>query len=151
MADQETRLHITAYLQAHHVLHLATTGPLGPWAAPVFYAVDEALSLYFFSNPETRHGQNIGDTAQAAGSVAGETLDWRQIQGIQLEGLASRLQGDAEAEGFAVYLGRFPWAEPIVAKQRSKVSLYRLVPKRIALTDNTRAFGERSWLELGEV
>ena len=38
---------IREYLEAHHVLTLATMDDGGPWATPLFYVSDDAMDLYF--------------------------------------------------------------------------------------------------------
>lgn len=145
---------IRAYLAAHHVLTLATQGPEGPWAAPLFYAAAD-LTLYFVSSPGSRHGRNLGAGGRAAAAIAEPYRDWQEIQGVQLEGVAAPLSGAERAAALAVYLARFPFAAafldpagPLYPAAGQKVSLYRLQPQRLALTDNRVAFGHRDWLEV---
>ena len=52
------RARIEAFLQAHHVMSLATSGPEGPWSAAVFYASD-GVTLYFLSAAASRHSRDI--------------------------------------------------------------------------------------------
>ena len=58
MSDEATRAQALAYLAAHHVVTIATHGPLGLWAAAVFYAND-GFRLVFLSAGHTRHAQNL--------------------------------------------------------------------------------------------
>ena len=62
-----TPLHDTtlSYLQTHHVMTLATRGPIGLSAATVFYVNDE-FTLYFLSSPASRHSQNIENSGRVA-------------------------------------------------------------------------------------
>lgn len=155
MTDGELRLRLAAYLAGHSVLGLATGGPAGPWCSPVFFVHDEALRLYFLSSPDTRHGQNLAASPRAAGAITADYRDWREIQGIQLEGSAAKLSGAEREEALALYLAKFPSAAPFLdpahpayARAGGKVALYRLTPVRLGLTDNQRGFGSKEWLEL---
>jgi uncharacterized protein YhbP (UPF0306 family) len=120
----------------------------------VYYASDASLSLYFFSDPDTRHGRNLAREGWASGAVTEEYEDWQQIQGVQLEGPVDVLAGSDREAGLRVYLGKFPWAAdflapegPYFARVGSKVALYRLRPARVGFTDNRLGFGHRDWLE----
>ncbi len=142
------------YLTCHRVMVLATHGPDGPWASPVYYACDAALCLYFFSDPASRHGQNLATCGWASAAITEDYADWRIIQGIQLEGPVDTLAGEAYTRGLEVYLKKFPWAKPFFDPQSdlyalagAKVRLYRLRPYRIGFTDNRMGFGHREWLE----
>ena len=81
-----------AYLAEHHVMTLATHGPLGLWAAAVFYASD-GFQLYFLSAGHTRHAQNMAASPRVAATIQEDYDDWTAIQGIQLEGTARPLAG----------------------------------------------------------
>lgn len=139
------------------MLVLATAGPEGPWASPVYYASDSALALYFFSDPASRHGRNLACHPWAGGAVTEEYARWEDIQGVQLEGPVEVLtEGDRQA-GLRVYLYKFPWAElfldpagPYYTTVGAKVALYRLSPRRLGFVDNRRGFGHREWLEYWE-
>ena len=62
------RPRIDAFLQAHHVMSLATSGLQGPWSAAVFYAND-GLLLYFLSAPGSRHSRDIEARGRAPGRI----------------------------------------------------------------------------------
>lgn len=147
----ELRERIEAFLGAHHVMTLATTGPAGPWAAAVFYASD-GLALYFVSAPTSRHSLDIEAGGTAAATIHAECRDWREIRGIQLEGAASRLDGAARAEAALCYGRKFPLvanlaSAPVeIAIALARVEWYQVTPRRIRLIDNTRGFGHREEL-----
>ncbi len=147
----ELRERIEAFLGAHHVMTLATTGPAGPWAAAVFYASD-GLALYFVSAPTSRHSVDIAAAGVVAATIHAECRDWREIRGIQLEGAASRLDGAARAAAALCYGRKFPLvanlaAAPVeIAIALARVDWYRVSPSRIRLIDNTRGFGHKEEL-----
>ncbi len=148
---------VRKYLEAHRVLVLCTHGPEGPWASPVYYASDSSLSLYFFSDPQTRHGRNLARSGWASGAVTEEYERWEDIQGVQLEGPVDILDGSLRQAALQLYLGKYPWAAAFLSPEgpyftavAGKVVLYRLRPARVGFTDNRLGFGHREWLELAE-
>lgn len=112
-----------------------------PHAATVFYALDRRGRLIFLSKGDSRHGRHIGSGAPVAVTVAREYTDWREIQGVQLWGRAEPLRGVARARALAVYLTRFPFVsalleDPGLAARLHGLEVYRVIPRRAALTDN---------------
>jgi len=132
---------------------LATGGQEGPWAAAVFY-VNEGCRLYFLSAPTSRHCRNIAQDARVAGTIQEDYADWREIKGVQLEGIATRLSGDEENRVRGLYAAKFPLlANPAavpgaIAKALAKVAWYRLAPQRAYFIDNSVAFGHRDEIDL---
>jgi uncharacterized protein YhbP (UPF0306 family) len=138
-----------AYLAAHNVMTLATTGPEGPWAAAVFYASRE-LDLYFVSSPKSRHAIDLERSPNAAAAIHEDYRDWRAIQGIQLAGTAERLEGAARDAALACYRQKFsflsnPVAELVpVLQALGKAACYRLIPSELHFIDNATGFGRRA-------
>lgn len=138
------------YLASHNVATLATCGADGPWAAAVFY-VNEGFSLYFLSAPSTRHARHLAADARLAATIHEDYARWQDIKGIQLEGRAERLEGDAAAAACARYAQKFPFTLPgaateVLARALAKIAWYRLTPERLYLIDNSRGFGHREEL-----
>lgn len=140
---------------------LATTGPDGaPQAAAVFYAVDEALNLYFLSSPNSRHSQNLAREPRVAAAVHADGLAWQSIQGLQIEGTAQQVQGAHElAHAAQVYGRRFEFLKGLLgvdsaggpAALRGPVAssrFYVLRPTWIRLIDNTQGFGHKEEMTL---
>jgi len=147
------RARIEAFLQAHHVMSLATSGPEGPWSAAVFYASD-GVTLYFLSAAASRHSRDIEASGRAAATIQSEIADWREIRGLQLEGAAARIHGSERAAVLARYGVKFPLIANLASAPReiaaamARVAWYRLSPQRVRLVDNTLGFGHREELEL---
>jgi uncharacterized protein YhbP (UPF0306 family) len=163
------------YLDRHNVMNLASRDAAGaPWSAPVFYARD-GFDLFFLSNPDgSRHGQDIGQGAAVAASITEDyqltgLADWRLIQGVQLEGRAAPVNGEAEtARATAAYAAKFPFTAPylkaiagfpnVVARLERIIAalpgaadfaatldnrLYRLTPQAVWFVDNAASFEKR--------
>ena len=76
---------IAEFLDAHHVMSLATCGPHGPHAANVFYARD-GFSLLWVSDPQSRHSRNIEINPQVSATIAPDYRDFAEIRGVQIFG-----------------------------------------------------------------
>lgn len=131
------------FLATRSTLTLATIGPDGaPLAAPLFFAADQSLNLYFVSSPDSRHSLALATRLHVAVSVYTETWDWREIQGLQMEGTARSLARAARDAALAVYTAKFPF----VAGMRPLLdasTFHSIAPDWIRWIDNTRGFGYR--------
>ncbi len=126
---------------------LATSGAGGePHAAAVYFAADEDMRLYFFSDPESQHGQDLSRDQRAAVSCYPQTQDWQDIRGVQMRGQVQRVKPDLEWEvGWEVYTAKFPFVRELKAIVAQN-SLYVFVPSWVRLVDNRRAFGfKQEW------
>ena len=145
------REQVLAYLAAHNVMTLATTGAEGPWAAAVFYASD-GFTLHFLSAPGSRHGRNIAAHPGVAATIQEDDSDWLAIKGIQLEGEAHALEGEPRTKAIAVYAAKFPLVGPEapaeIARALARVHWYRIVPARLFFIDNARGLGHREEVAL---
>lgn len=138
------------YLARHQVMTLATHGPLGLWAAAVFYANDD-FRLYFLSAGHTRHARNIEAGSVVAATIQEDYRDWPEIKGIQLEGIVRRLHGAEQTAAMGRYLTRYPFlTRPDASLQAalSRVNWYCLEPARLYFIDNSRGLGHRDEISL---
>lgn len=128
-------------------LALATADAQGrAHVAPVYFAADEDLRLYFFSDPESRHAQDLAANPQAAGAIYPQCFGWQEIRGLQLHGAVQRGPPGAEWEAaWACYSAKFPFV--LELKQAvERTSLYVLRPHWIRLVDNRQGFGyKQEW------
>jgi uncharacterized protein YhbP (UPF0306 family) len=139
---------LAQYLREHHVMTLATHSAEGPWAAALFYASDGS-DLLFLSSPASRHGRDLARDAHCAATIQSQESDWARIRGVQLQGQAQPLEGEALARGQRLYAQKFPLVAPLgrmpaaIAAALARVRCYRLTPQRLWFIDNTRGFGHR--------
>lgn len=133
-----------AYAQSHSVMTLATHGPLGLWAAALFYASDQ-FDFYFLSAGHTRHAQNIAASPQTAATIQENYRDWPAIRGIQLEGETALLTGAEREAAIALYRQKYPFVadDPALQAAFQRVNWYRLRPTALYYLDNSRGFGHR--------
>jgi len=143
---------IGEFLDAHHVMSLATCGPHGPHAANVFYARD-GLSLLWVSDRQSTHSTNIGINPQVSATVAPDYRDFDEICGVQIFGNAHPFSEAAACCGARALLARrYPILQhppdPMIEQAYSSAVPYQLVPNSIVLIDNRRGFGHKETLDL---
>ena len=145
---------IVAFLRSQHVVSLATVVDGAAHAACVLYAL-ESLSLYWTSEPDSRHSLAIERDPRVAATVAPDTRDFRLIRGVQIAGRARRLSEAAEAAHARKLLReRFAFLRDIDAMPSAlraafdEAAFYRLDPETVTLIDNSKGFGNRQTLDL---
>ena len=136
----EELLHLTT-------MTIATIGMDGePHAAAVYYACDDQINFYFFSDAESQHALDITNEPRAAITVNGERGGWQEIHGLQMRGVTTAVQSKSEWQGaWDLYQTKFPFVsnlqEIIVINQ-----LYVFKPHWIRLIDNRKGFGfKQEW------
>ncbi|EJW13220.1 putative Pyridoxamine 5'-phosphate oxidase [Rhodovulum sp. PH10] len=145
---------LAAFLDAHHVMSLATIGPQGPHAASLFYARD-GLDLVWVSEDTTRHSRDLANDPRAAATVAPDTADFATITGVQAHGRVFRVTDPAESLRLRGLLAdRYPFLQRMTeapAELRAayaRVGVYRLEPDTLVLIDNAKGFGHKDTLRL---
>lgn len=156
--EADLRDRIAVFLAGHTTLALATIGPDGvPGVAPVFYASDDRLNLYFLSEPDTAHGQNLAANPAAAGAIYADGQDWRAIRGLQVRGRAMPAPPAVLAHAAAVYGRKYAFVAALLAGATgpavlsgplARARFYVLRPAWLRLVDNTVAFGFKQELAL---
>ena len=136
---------------------LATCHGEVPWASTVFYASDD-MNLYFFSDPLTRHCENLLVNPRVAVTIQEDYADWRKIKGIQLEGEVVAVDSTLEkAKAMAAYALKYPSIIKTFTNPASgglyraflKVKFYCVKPHRVCFIDNEQGFGKRQELDIG--
>ncbi len=158
----DLRARILAFLAAHTTLSLATRGPDGaPQAAALFYAHDDDLSLYFLSDPATRHARALAADPRVAATIQDDGQAWQEIQGLQIAGTAAPVEGAAAlARAAARYAARFDFLAGLLQGSGegpltlvgplARSRFYVLRPRWMRLIDNRARFGHKEELVLGE-
>jgi uncharacterized protein YhbP (UPF0306 family) len=145
-------------LTEQSTLTLATAQADKPWAAAVYY-VSRGFTLYFFSDPASRHIQESLKSSQASGAISVPASTWKEIRGIQTSGTISLVAPGMESiQSLRAYLKKYPFTKDFFnSKQelnlsaimnRFKVRLYRFQPSVLYYLDNHIRFGFRERVEL---
>ncbi|MDP2629156.1 MAG: hypothetical protein Q8P45_00420 [Candidatus Harrisonbacteria bacterium] len=80
-------------LEKGYLLSLGIQDEKGPWVADVIYIYDEHFNIYWISDIGTRHSKAIENNQKGSGAITVSKLGEHNF-GIQLEGIARRLEGD---------------------------------------------------------
>lgn len=143
---------IGSFLDSFGTMTLATHGPVGPWAASLFFARDEQLNLYFISSMHSNHVKELLAADTVAVTVNADHKEWKDIRGLQIFGTAQHLEQDERSEAEGLYLQKFEnmrhvLSAPSTAAER-KISekflasdFFCIRPKMIRIIDNTKGFG----------
>ena len=141
------------FLAAQNTLTLATSnGDGSPHACDLFYA-HTADAFYFLSDPKTCHVRNLAREPRVSATIHGVSEGWRDIRGIQMVGLAARVDDCTErACAFARYLAKYAFVRETLPRGEmlghrheilGVVDLYKLTPHWTRWIDNTHAFGHK--------
>lgn len=155
MAEQDIADKIAAFLAAHHVVALASVDDAGaPHAASLMYANDD-FTLFWVSDPKSRHSRHIDAGRAVAATIAPDYVDFKDIRGLQITGLAGRVEGlAATAKAMTLLAKKFPFFNQFLEgpgdliKRLKDAAVYRLDCRTITLIDNTVAFGHKDVLEI---
>jgi uncharacterized protein YhbP (UPF0306 family) len=153
MMTVKLREQVQSFLSEHHVMALASHGDEGVWAAAVFY-VNHGFTMFFLSSPTSRHCRNLAENPRASAAVHEDYADWREIKGVQMEGITSVLDGEEERETRLLYGTKFPIVgkleqAPIsIVRALAKVRWYKFIPQRLYFIDNSAGFGHRDEIDL---
>jgi uncharacterized protein YhbP (UPF0306 family) len=131
-----------AYIQGHITMSLATAREGQPHAATVFYASD-GFDLYYVSDTETVHSQDLAANPRAFVTISQDYADWQAIQGIQLSGRAELL-GDTRRAA-EVYAAKFPF---IAAFPPEALTYWKITADWVRFTDNTISFAHKDEISL---
>lgn len=118
-----------------HVMQLATSGANVPWVCNVHFDVDDDLNLYWLSDTDCRHSQDIAKNPQVAAALV--VSEQPPLVGLQIAGKAELLPFEGHEAVLTHYAARHE-RETLVADALSgKVGfkLYRLVPEFIDVID----------------
>jgi uncharacterized protein YhbP (UPF0306 family) len=141
---------VAALLGKETTLSLATTGEGGlACVAPLFYIVDEELSLYWLSSRSSLHSRNLARTPRAAATVYRRVESWRKICGVQLRGTVCKVTEPERRKALIkTYSERFKLGRVLRPVLRLS-TLYCLEPDFFRYIDNARGFGSKFELTRG--
>lgn len=126
---------ITAFIEKHHVMSLATTNGRKPGVCSLFYAFDaSSLSFVVASSEDTLHVKNVLKNPAVAGNILLETEEIGRIEGLQFDGIMTPTH---ESSLKKLYFKRFPYAVAMLPK------LWQIEVKTFKLTDNKLGFGKK--------
>jgi uncharacterized protein len=132
---------VAALLRSQSTLTLSTCGEDGwPQATPLFYYLDDDLTLYWFSSPRSAHSRQVLRERRGAVAVCRPTEDWREIRGVQMRGDVSVITGPMRKRITTLYCERFRLG-PAFGLMIMKHRLFGFRPAWIRYLDNGEGLG----------
>jgi len=144
LLPDDLRPALSAFLASQSTMALATAGDQDgrPQVAPLFFASDEALNLYWVSSPDSRHSANIAGWNDVSAAIYAPTWDWVGIKGVQIAGDAQVVTDDEERRhALRVYSAKFPFVKDQFMDLIENSVFYVLRPTWLRWLDNERRFG----------
>ncbi|MCR4328627.1 MAG: pyridoxamine 5'-phosphate oxidase family protein [Patescibacteria group bacterium] len=123
--------HILEYLSKNRLMSLATTSRNTPWATTVFFSYENNCDLFFFSNPHTKHCQDIAENPRVAITFNQYWGSPMSVKGLQITGIAAKVSKKDYVHSYATFLARYPWAALFTANH----TLYIIKPEEIYYID----------------
>ena len=108
----EWEKYIIECLESTDYCSMATVDSKGVWSNPLYFAWDENFNLYFISQPNSRHMQNIEKDPRVSAAIYSTAQDtFGDVVGVQLSGKARILSlKDEIATAKNIYYGRRYWS-----------------------------------------
>jgi uncharacterized protein len=149
MTPEEFEAAAGALLREVAPMTLATCADNVPWASDVYFA-SSGFDLVFFSSLDSRHCRNLAVNPACAVTVHAPVATWRDIRGLQMEGVAGLAATAGEkASALAAYLEKFSFARDLLTNPVSAVrTVFRahahvFRPAHIRYLDNRLGIGAR--------
>ncbi|MFZ1720991.1 MAG: pyridoxamine 5'-phosphate oxidase family protein [Microgenomates group bacterium] len=142
--------HISDFIKSNTQMTIATYGD-SPWIATVYYSSDDALNLYFLSDPDTIHCHHIKVNPNVAVSIADspQAPSSNKI-GLQISGIAEQISDkkkivhalDLWRKTLGVTSNAYTYAG--MMKKAIKGRMFKVTPNKI------KFFNEELWEEGSE-
>lgn len=116
-------------------LTLATTDS-GPWAAPLYYCVDDKYKFYYISQMESVHTRHILKNPNVAFAIFNSHCSEGKGNGVQASGKAYLLKKDNEIkEALKWYSTTFIECKPESFKGSAPYRLFKIIPEKFYVLD----------------
>ena len=140
--EKATHTKIRSIIDNADDMTIATIRPDGfPQATTVSFVNDD-LTIYFGSDPDSQKTQNIAACNKVSLTINLPYSDWTQIRGLSMAATAERLSTPEEMERVGkLILAKFPQAAQYAPESMDDVALFRVEPKVISVLDYSIEFG----------
>ena len=89
----DSKKRIIEVLDKTHLMSLGTSDTGGVWVADVIFIHDDDLKIYWMSDPNTRHSKSIEKDNRVAGTITVSNKVGEDNFGVQVEGIAEKIEG----------------------------------------------------------
>ncbi len=126
------------FLTTAQLMYLGTAHGGRPWVAPVYFAADVDMNIYWLSRVGRRHSVELSNNSHVAGSIALPVNYGEKVRGLQFEGEARLLEGQDADSGRNIYSSKFWIVEDraaSVAEGGDPRICFQVRPSRFVLYD----------------
>lgn len=124
-------------------LTLATVDQNGiPHAATLFFVADDNTRLYYLSDQNSQHSQDLAYNDKAAVTIYPLVKNWQEIRGLQMKGVVAKVDGEESEKALEKYIKKFPFVRELEGEV-SKNQMYVFIPDWIRYVDNSKGFGHK--------
>lgn len=122
-------------LKSNIYFTLATTDGNLPWAAPLFYCMDEDFNFFFISQMNSLHTIHVLKQPNVSFAIFDSHLAEGEGNGVQGSGIVSLLTGNEIDEGLRVYSTTFINLTPETLSAPAPYRLFKLTPNSFFVLD----------------
>ncbi len=116
-------------------LTLGTADEVGPWTAPLFYAVDDHYTFYFISQMDSLHAQHILKNPLVAFAIFDSHQKEGTGNGVQALGKAYLLKDEELAEAFKWYHTTFVEMKQESFTGQAPYRFFKIIPEHFYVLD----------------
>lgn len=137
--DKRTSIQIRAdifkFLKENGIMTLATQSSRGPWACTVYYGIDDSMSLYIVTDPNSIHGKNMAKDNRIAFNIFDSRQKiYKSKTGVQGSGTVKMVEGIVSVtKALALWHKQNPGVEKaITVKEVEKFAdteVFKITPK----------------------
>jgi uncharacterized protein YhbP (UPF0306 family) len=127
-------------------MSLATVADNKPWVCEVHFAYDDSMNLYWISDINRRHSQEIENNPNVSGSIVTQHFLNQKPRGVYFEGQAHKLEGvPKEHPAYRAYASRFGEEAPHLKAiaEENGLRLYQLLVSDWYLFDTYNGPGQK--------
>lgn len=149
---EEWKTYLAACLDTSQYMVLATVGKSGPWANPVYFAFDSSFTLYFLSQPSSRHMRNLEANPTVACAIFNPSQEAQgKVRGTQIVGTARWVEPHEAKHAFDTYFVATSARTPVPPRGSalahvngsSEWRLAKITPERIECFDEYCFYGTK--------
>ena len=140
--DRDFKAEITALLDAHQIMTIATLRRDGwPQATTVSYAND-GLVLYSIIGRNTQKYLNIVRDPRVSVAISSDSAQPLQYKGLSLGGHATVVENSGQIERFrAIVLSRNPQYKEFPPPDQTMIAVLCVKPEVVSIIDYSKGFG----------
>lgn len=127
-----------------------------PWISPVYYALDDSYTFFWYSRKQTKHSQLITENNQVAIAIFNSNASEDEVGGVYLEGRAYEVAEDELHHAIEIYFTR-SLPNDLVQRQKmvdtpqdfleeSVLRMYKFVPERVYVSGEATKWNGK-WID----